>query len=184
MPPIQLRMLSRCNQDAATDAPRCDRSGSPNAPATPSPPAARIPRPSTQANHQSSYPNAPAKPHSGCRSTRKRTMRRICRGLLPLKAEIQAILCNPSRPGSQPRDQATRKRTGVRGETLFVSAPAAFRRFRRAKAASQATQKTINKRTPPLPLHQHQTLPPVPQQKNFKSPLAKPEHMCYTKCER
>ena len=84
--------------------------------------------------------------HSGCRSTRKGTMRRICRGSLPLKTEIQAILCNPSRPGSQPRAQQTRKRIGVQGESLFDSTPAAFRRFRRAKAASQAADGTSRKR--------------------------------------
>ena len=82
-------------------------------------------------------------------------MRRICRGSLPLKAEIQAILCNPSRPGSQPRAQQTRKRTGVRGNRLLRFAPAAFRRFRRAKAASQVAGGTSRKRKHipgPMPL--------------------------------
>ena len=57
----------------------------------------------------------PQKPRSGCRSTRKEAMRRICRGSLPLQAEIQATLCNPSRPGSQPRDQLTRTARGSGG---------------------------------------------------------------------
>ena len=71
----------------------------------------------------------------GCRSTHKGAMRRLCRGLLPLQAEIQAILCNRSRSALQPRDQLPRGRRGGRGEALFCFPPAALRRFRRAKAA-------------------------------------------------
>ena len=83
-------------------------------------------------------------PRSGCRSTNKEAMRRICRGSLPLKAEIQAILCNPSRPGSQPR-ATSKDGAGVRGNRYSIP-PAAFRRFRRAKAASQAAGRTSGKR--------------------------------------
>ena len=71
----------------------------------------------------------------GCRSTHKGAMRRLCRGLLPLQAEIQAILCNRSRPALQPRDQLPRGRRGSGGKHFFASPPAALRRFRRAKAA-------------------------------------------------
>ena len=53
--------------------------------------------------------------HCGCRSTNKEAMRRICSGLLPLKAELQAIRCNPSRPRSQPRNQAARMARGSGG---------------------------------------------------------------------
>ena len=48
-------------------------------------------------------------------------MRRICRGSLPLQAEVQATLCNPSRPWSQPRDQLTRTARGSGGIACFDS---------------------------------------------------------------
>ena len=64
----------------------------------------------------------PNKPLSGCRSTNKDAMRRICRGSLPLQAEIQATLCNPSRPWSQPRDQLTRTARGS-GGIAFCDSP-------------------------------------------------------------
>ncbi len=52
-----------------------------------------------------------------------------------MKAEIQAILCNLSRPAYAAAIPTAQKHEGVRGKRHFSLPPAAFRRFRRAKAA-------------------------------------------------
>ena len=70
---------------------------------------------------KSAHTPALCKLRSGCRSTNKDAMRRICRGSLPLQAEVQATLCNPSRPWSQPRDQLTRTARGSGGIACFDS---------------------------------------------------------------
>ena len=62
----------------------------------------------------------------GCRSTPKGQMRRLCRGLLPLQAEIQAILCNRSRPRCSRSTNSTGAR-GARGSARFCCPPAALR---------------------------------------------------------
>ena len=85
----------------------------------------------------------------------KGAMRRLCRGLLPLKAEIQAILCNRSRPGSQPRDLLTRKQGGL-GESLFdspsgirrVEDPAAFAVESGTSQARASCGNGINRKSP------------------------------------
>jgi len=77
--------------------------------------------------------------HCGCRSARKGNMRRLCRGLLPLKAEIQAILRNRSRPARQPRDQLAKEQRGSGGKRASLPpggfAPRGSMTLRRAKAA-------------------------------------------------
>ena len=80
-------------------------------------------------------------------------VRRICGGLLPLKAEIQATLRNLSRQTMQPPPTPSAHAPGDGGESTVRFPPAAFRRFRRAKAASPRHEPlpTPNKRTDPNP---------------------------------
>ena len=76
----------------------------------------------------------------------------ILQRIASASAEIQAILCNQSRPGSQPRDQVTRKQ-GVWGLRLSQT-PAVLRRFRRRKRHLAAYSICFEKSkysTPPPP---------------------------------
>ena len=88
-------------------------------------------------------------------------------------AEIQAILCNPSRPWSQPRDQQTRTARGSGGKR-FSFPP------RRLSAAFDGRKRP--------PSHNKDKKHKEPNShapaKKVKKPLAKPEHMCYTKHEQ
>ena len=87
-------------------------------------------------------------------------VRRICGGLLPLKAEIQATLRNLSRQTMQPPPTPSATAPGDGGESTVRFPPAAFRRFRRAKAASPRHEPlpTPTKRTHlPWRLHRSQS---------------------------
>ena len=78
-------------------------------------------------SHASPVPTSPMRLPLNPQGTNAAILQRIASA----SAEIQAILCNQSRPGSQPRDQVTRTPGGW-GLRLSQT-PAALRRFRRRK---------------------------------------------------
>jgi len=94
-------------------------------------------------------------PPCGCRARRKEAMRRLCRRFLPLQRKFKGIPCNRSRPAWQPLAQAAKEQQGSGGTRLFRVPPAAFRRFRRAKAASQQQKVQHTKRKHPPHAAQH-----------------------------
>ena len=110
----------------------------------------------THRPQQSLIPAARTPPAAdGCRSSPQGQMRRLCRGLLPLQAEIQATLCNRSRPDSS-RDT---HRNGARGGPGESHAHLAFPR--RLSAAFDARKRPPRSNTHPAatewkhaPLHQ------------------------------
>ena len=99
------------------------------------PPFAPPPTPNTKvrpSTHQPSLTAAAAQPARGrCGEFAEDCFRFSGNSSNPLQPEPPRVAA--ARPTN--KDGA-----GVRGETLFVSAPAAFRRFRRAKAASKPQQ--------------------------------------------
>ena len=84
-----------------------------------------------------------------CRSTPKVQMRRLCRGLLPLQAEIQAILCNRSRPRCSRSTNSTGARGGPGGSALSLPpggfAPLSTRESGLTAANESNLQKNTNK---------------------------------------
>ena len=71
----------------------------------------------------------------GCKTSRKGTVRRLCDGFLPLKAEIRRNPEQPEPPWVAAATTTRKGAEGVRGKTNLCFPPAALRRFRRAKAA-------------------------------------------------
>ena len=86
---------------------------------------------------------------SGCRSTNKEEMRRLCRGSLPLKAEIQAILCIQSRQTLQPRIQLAKDARGSGGKRFFASPRRLCAAFDARKRLPSNNTDKFQRRNPP-----------------------------------
>ena len=100
----------------------------------------------------------------GCRSIPQGQMRRLCRGLLPLQAEIQATLCNRSRPDSS-RDT---HRNGARGGPGESHAHLAFPR--RLSAAFDARKRPPRNNTHPAATEWKHAQPPFTGMQNNAAP--------------
>ena len=100
-----------------------------------------------QRGRLNTVPSAP----SGCTETSKRPRAATLQRIASAARTIQAILCNQSRPECSRLPDRMEPRRGVRGKNNLIFPPAAFRRFRRAKAAPCPLHPAATKKRRPPP---------------------------------